>query len=223
MSRVRRAAAIAAACFASACGGLSRDDEAPRIRLFDDLGDHARPISTASPEAQRYFDQGLVLVYAFNHEAAVRSFSEAARRDPGCAICWWSVALALGPNINAAMGPDAAAEAWAAVLRARSLAAGASPLERELIEALAQRYSPDPDGADRAALDLAFANAMREVQRRTPTISTSRRSRPRRSSTSRRGATGSPRPSPSRRRARRSRCSRGSSPATRATPARTTT
>ncbi len=167
----RRAAAIAAACLASACGAPSRDAEPPLIRLFDDLGDHRRAISTASPAAQRYFDQGLALGYGFNHEAAERSFREAARRDPGCAICWWGVALALGPNINAPMGPEAAGLAWAAAQRALSLAAGASPVERDLIEALAQRYSPDadsPGSPDRAALDLGFANAMREVQRRYP-------------------------------------------------------
>ncbi len=165
---LRRAAWIAVALVCAACSGRSRDAEPPLIRLFDDLGDHHRGISTRSPEAQRYFDQGLELVYGFNHEAAGRSFREAARRDPECAICWWGVALALGPNINAPMGPDAAGEAWAAVERARGLAAGASPVERDLIEAVARRYSPSPDGGDRVALDHAFASAMREVARRHP-------------------------------------------------------
>jgi tetratricopeptide (TPR) repeat protein len=160
--------ALAGALLMVACGGPSREGEPPLIRLFDDLGDHHRPISTRSPEAQRYFDQGLILVYGFNHEAAGRSFREAARRDPTCAICWWGVALALGPNINAPMGPDAAREAWSAVGRARGLAAGASPVERELIEAVALRYAPDPERADRAALDQAYADAMLELQRRHP-------------------------------------------------------
>src|SRR5262245_20887963 len=92
---------IAIALVAAACGDSARDAEPPLIRLFDDLGDHRRVISTRSAEAQRYFDQGLTLVYGFNHEAAERSFREAARRDPECAICWWGVGLALGPNINA--------------------------------------------------------------------------------------------------------------------------
>jgi tetratricopeptide (TPR) repeat protein len=165
---IRIAAASAALLVASACGGASPDREPPLIRLFDDLGDHHRPISTRSSEAQRYFDQGLVLLYGFNHEAAVRSFQEAARREPGCAICWWGVAYSLGPNINAPMGPDAAREAWEAVERARALASAASPVERDLIEAVAQRYAPDPESADRAALDRAFATAMQEVQRRHP-------------------------------------------------------
>ncbi len=162
------ALAFVGSFLAAACGGVSKDSEPPLIRLFDDLGDHHRPISSSSPDAQRYFDQGLVLVYGFNHEAAVRSFREAARRDPSCAICWWGVAQALGPNINAPMGPDAAQEAWSAVGRARSLAAGASPVERELIEAVAVRYAADPERADRAALDQAYAEAMRELQRRHP-------------------------------------------------------
>lgn len=153
---------------AAACGGRSGEPEPPLIQLFDDLGDHQRPISSASPEAQRYFDQGLILVYGFNHEAAGRSFREAARRDPACGICWWGVALALGPNINAPMGPDAALEAWSAVGRARALANGASPLERELIEALAKRYAPDPQPTNRAPLDQAYADAMLELQRRHP-------------------------------------------------------
>jgi len=160
--------ALLGSLLVAACGGVSRDSEPPLIRLFDDLGDHQRPISSGSPEAQRYFDQGLVLAYGFNHEAAGRSFREAARRDPSCAICWWGVAFALGPNINAPMGPDATREAWSAVGRARELAAGASPVERGLIEAVAKRYAPDPERADRVALDQAYADAMREVQRRHP-------------------------------------------------------
>jgi tetratricopeptide (TPR) repeat protein len=160
--------ALAGALLMVACGGPSREGEPPLIRLFDDLGDHHRPISTRSPEAQRYFDQGLILVYGFNHEAAGRSFREAARRDPTCAICWWGVALALGPNINAPMGPDAAREAWSAVGRARGLAAGASPVEREVFVADALRYAPVPVRAGRAALDPAYADAMLELQRRHP-------------------------------------------------------
>jgi tetratricopeptide (TPR) repeat protein len=165
---IRRVAAASAALLVAGCGGGSPGGEPPLIRLFDDLGDHHRPISTRSSEAQRYFDQGLLLTYGFNHEAAGRSFREAARRDPGCAICWWGVAFSLGPNINAPMGPDAAREAWAAVGRARALESAASPVERDLIEAVARRYAPEPEAADRAALDRAFAEAMQEVQRRHP-------------------------------------------------------
>ena len=85
---------------------------------------------TATPEAQRWFDQGLRLTYAFNHDEAIRSFQEAARVDPGCAMCLWGVALALGPNINAPMSAEARTQAAAAVKQAGSRAAQANPDER---------------------------------------------------------------------------------------------
>ena len=75
-------------------------------KLLDELGDHQLPI-TATPEAQRWFDQGLALTYGFNHAAAVSAFEEGQRLDASCAMCLWGVAYALGPNINAPMGPDA--------------------------------------------------------------------------------------------------------------------
>ena len=69
-------------------------------QLFDDLGTLSRSVGTASPEAQRYFDQGLRLAYGFNHDEATRSFARAAELDPGCAACLWGVAWTLGPNYN---------------------------------------------------------------------------------------------------------------------------
>ena len=79
--------------------------EGPRAPLFNDLGSYHRPITTRSPLAQRYFDQGFILAYGFNHAEAERSFLEAARLDPDCAMCWWGAALVVGPNINSAMDP----------------------------------------------------------------------------------------------------------------------
>jgi tetratricopeptide (TPR) repeat protein len=140
--------------------------EARPPRLLD-LGDHHHAITTNSEQAQRYFDQGLVLTYGFNHEAAIDSFREAARLDPECAMCFWGVALAYGPNINAPMGPEASREALRAIRRARSLAAKVGEDERAYIEALATRYSEDP-AADRAALDHAYADAMRKLHHRDP-------------------------------------------------------
>jgi tetratricopeptide (TPR) repeat protein len=127
--------------------------------VFTGLGDHHHPISTANPQTQTLFDQGVNLMFGFNHAEAIRSFREAARLDPGCAMCWWGVAMALGPNINLPMPQDAVAPAWQALGRARALEADASVEERAWIEALAARYSPDPK-ADRKALDEAFAKAM---------------------------------------------------------------
>jgi tetratricopeptide (TPR) repeat protein len=135
--------------------------------LLDGLGDLHHPISTTDTLAQRYFDQGLRLAYAFNHGEAIRSFEEAARLDPSCAMCYWGKALALGPNINAPMDTAAAREAYAALRQARSLAARATDRERAYVDALAARYAAEPS-ADRAELDAAYAAAMREVARRAP-------------------------------------------------------
>ncbi len=135
--------------------------------LFSDLGDHHMAITTSEPLAQRYFDQGLILTYGFNHAEAVRSFREAQRLDPDCAACFWGEAYALGPNINRAMEPDDAPPAWQALQRAQAAAAGASPLERDLIGALAKRYAAEAP-EDRAPLDRAYADAMREVARMHP-------------------------------------------------------
>lgn len=133
--------------------------------LYDDLGTHHRTIVTNSALAQRYFDQGLVLAFAFNHDEAIRSFREAARIDPSCAMAWWGVALANGPHINnPALDPEHARVAWEALGKARALVHGANLLERALIEALGQRYSSDPK-AERGPLDRAYADAMRGVWR----------------------------------------------------------
>jgi len=139
----------------------------PGAPVFQGLGDHKHPISTKNPQTQAFFDQGVNLLFGFNHAEAIRSFREAARLDPDCAMCWWGVAEALGPNINLPMPPDAVAPAWAALQKARALAPKASPEERAWIEALAARYSADPK-ADRHALDEAFAKAMGELWRAYP-------------------------------------------------------
>lgn len=130
--------------------------------LLGNLGDHHHPITTGSELAQRYFNQGLMLAYGFNHELAIQSFKDALKLDPECAMCYWGIAYALGPNINAAMEDPAVPEAYAAVQQAQKLAVQASDVERAYIDALAQRYAAEPV-ADRAELDLAYANAMRQV------------------------------------------------------------
>jgi tetratricopeptide (TPR) repeat protein len=164
---------IALGLLAAACQGREKPTEASfhTPKLMDGLGGIHMPISTRSPEAQRYFDQGLALAYGFNHEAAIDAFLEAARLDPDCAICWWGVAFAYGPNINAPMGPDAAKQAWSAAQQAKKLAPKASPAERTWIEAIQVRYVADPEasaGPQRAALDRAFADAMRQVAAKHP-------------------------------------------------------
>lgn len=137
------------------------------VPLYDNLGKHHYRISTRKPQAQRYFDQGLRLYYAFNHQEAIRAFEEAARLDPKCAMCAWGIALALGPNINAPMEAEAARAAYAASRKALALAGHASAKEQALIRALATRYAEVP-AEDRASLDQAYAEALRDVVRRYP-------------------------------------------------------
>lgn len=135
--------------------------------LFDNLGHLHHPVTTRSALAQRYFNQGMVLLYGFNHAEAIRSFQAVARLDPDCAMAHWGIAYAYGPNINQPMGPEAVPLAWAALQEARRLRPHASPREQAYIDALATRYQPEP-GADRAPLDRAYAEAMREVARQFP-------------------------------------------------------
>ena len=136
--------------------------------VLDGLGGHHRKVSTTSPEAQRWFDQGLALAFAFNHDEAERSFNEAARLDPKCAMAHWGAALVNGPHINKpAMDPERSERAFAAWKRADSESAAATPVERALIAALGRRYAwPAP--ADRIPLDRAYADAMREVHKNFP-------------------------------------------------------
>ena len=134
--------------------------------LFNDLGEFSRPLD-AEGLAPKYFTQGLVLAYGFNHAEAHRSFKEASAQDPTCGICAWGEALVLGPNINKPMDPADAPVAWEAVQRAIARRDGASPVEAALIDALATRYA-ETAPADRSGLDLAYANAMREVAARFP-------------------------------------------------------
>jgi tetratricopeptide (TPR) repeat protein len=140
-------------------------------KLYDNLGDYHRAVSTKNVEAQMYFDQGLRLTYAFNHEEAQRSFEAAAARDPSCAICYWGAAMVLGPNYNQPAGADRSKKAVALLAKAKA-AANASPVERALIAALQKRYSDPPPAADdtkaQTALDEAYANAMRDVAKQYP-------------------------------------------------------
>ena len=135
--------------------------------LFDNLGHFNRKVTTSSAEAQRYFNQGMVLTYGFNHAEAGRSFKEAARLDPQCAACWWGAALVLGPNINLPMSDSDVPEAYASSRKALTLLDNESPVEHALINALAKRYA-ETATPDRSQLDLAYANAMREVAKQFP-------------------------------------------------------
>jgi len=132
------------------------------------LGGHTYKVTTSSVEAQRAFDRGLTLAYAFSHGAAEREFREAADLDPKLAMAWWGVALVNGPHINfPIVPPDKAKTAWEAWRRAKALAAGAGETEQALIDALGKRYA-DPQPEDRHPLDEAYAAAMRDVWKKHP-------------------------------------------------------
>jgi hypothetical protein len=132
------------------------------------LGPFTRPISSSVPQVQAYFDQGMQMKYAFAELDAARSFREAARRDPSCAICVWGEAWAWGSALNSPMSAFSAPHAYAAAQKARSLASTASPVERALIEAIAVRYADPFDPKTQRARDEAYAEAMRRVHERFP-------------------------------------------------------
>ena len=140
----------------------------PKAVLFEGLGTHGRKVTTDSAEAQRYFNQGLCFLFAFNHDEAIRSFQQAAELDPGCAMAWWGISFANGPHINnPAVPPERAKAAWEALVKAREAAPKASKTEQALVAALANRYAhPQPE--DRKPLDEAYAAAMREVWKAHP-------------------------------------------------------
>lgn len=154
--RAEMSAANPAAAFA--------DSEPP---LWDGLGAVSYKVTTTSERAQAYFNQGLRLAYAFNHEEAQRAFRMGQKLDPECAMCFWGEAYVLGPNINLPMQEPAVAPAFAAAQKAKALAGKASPRERALIDALAARYSSDPK-AERAPLDAAYAAGMAKAAKQFP-------------------------------------------------------
>ncbi len=150
---------------ATAKASAQPQDALVAVPLYADLGKLGFKIGTANRKAQAYFDQGLRLAFGFNHAEAQRAFQAAQKLDPGCAMCFWGEGWILGPNINVPMSPEANAPALAALKKAQSLAATAPPRDGEMIAALARRYSDDPK-AERAALDAAFADAMKAVAAR---------------------------------------------------------
>ncbi|HVG33037.1 MAG TPA: hypothetical protein VM911_08155 [Pyrinomonadaceae bacterium] len=159
--------ALIPAFFPTASSQMKMASEEKPVALLPGVGNIRHTVSTDNAEAQRFFDQGLNLIYAFNHEEAIRSFRRAAELDTKLAMAHWGIALALGPNINLDVDPEREKAAFEAVQKARSLAVNAPPEERALIEALAKRYSIEP-GADLKKLAVDYKNAMGDVVRRYP-------------------------------------------------------
>jgi tetratricopeptide (TPR) repeat protein len=182
-------AAVLAYLFAAAAGGFpvaafaqAHESHAPATpetlagwakgaQLFDGLGTFHRKITTRSPLAQKYFDQGMRFLWAFNHDEATRSFAKAAQIDPRCASCYWGVALTLGPNYNMPMMSSARGRVgWEALRKARSNARRATPIERALIAAVARRYRgmAEVDPSNSKPLLGAYVDAMRAVAAEYP-------------------------------------------------------
>ena len=141
------------------------DDPVP---LSTSLGPLTRRINTTSPEAQAFFDQGLQLLYSFTTQEAARSFRQAQRHDPNCAMCYFGEAWAWGPYLNGGMPPAAEARGFVAVQKAVQLKDRATPTERALIDAMALRYDQAPNPANRARLDTLYSNALERVYRANP-------------------------------------------------------
>jgi tetratricopeptide (TPR) repeat protein len=141
--------------------------------LFEGMGQYEMPITTQDADAQRYFNQGMVLAFAFNHAESIRSFRAAQILDPTCAMCFWGEALATGPNINVTskgkviMAPAERIAAYAALQRAIALQDNVTPREQGYINALANRYNGEVN-SDREPLDLAWADAMGELAAQYP-------------------------------------------------------
>lgn len=140
------------------------DNKAP---LFEGMDVVNYPISTKNPAAQKYFNQGLALSYGFNHAEAARSFYYATKLDPECAMCYWGFAYVLGPNYNAGMEPDNYRRAYKAIQQAIKLQDKATEKEKALINAMDKRCVAEPID-DRSQLDIAYSNAMKEVNSKFP-------------------------------------------------------
>ena len=141
--------------------------EGPIAGLLPGMGQYSYPVTADGALTQRFFDQGLVLTYGFNHLEAELSYREAARRDPNCAMAYWGVALVQGPNINLGMQPDVVPKAWEAIQKAVALKDKVTEKERGLIDALAARYQESATD-DRSAFDQAFADAMGKLHEKYP-------------------------------------------------------
>ena len=137
------------------------------VTIVTGLGDLHHPVSTKNPQAQQFFDQGLRLIYAFNHDEAARSFQHAAELDPKLAMAYWGVAEAVGPNYNDPADPDRYQKAHEAAQKAADLSAGASPSEQAYVAAMAKRFPADPKSDLKKAAEN-YHDAMRQVVSQFP-------------------------------------------------------
>ncbi|MEX0876193.1 MAG: hypothetical protein WD114_01930 [Phycisphaerales bacterium] len=163
-----RTLALAGILTLGACQSTTEPQPQRQARIYDGFGSYARPVTTQTDEAQRWFDQGMQLTYGFNHDEAIRSFQRAGEIDPSAAMPWWGVAYGHGININdPAMTEERSRKARAAIDKALERLDDESPVEHALVHALSERYQwPAPE--DRSHLDRAYADAMGEVYSQFP-------------------------------------------------------
>src|SRR5437016_4072702 len=145
----------------------AKTNPASSPKLLPGLGEVHHPVATKNSQAQQFFDQGLKLVYGFNHDEARKSFERAAELDPKLAMAWWGVSLTLGPNYNLPVDPEREKAGYDAAQRAVALKPNASESERAYIDAVAVRYSNDPR-ADLHQLDVTYKDAMSKLAARYP-------------------------------------------------------
>jgi len=146
-----------------ATGQTAGDDGARQVPLYGTLGLHTRTVSTVSDSAQAYFNQGMQFMYAFGTGAATRSFREAQRYDPGCAMCYYGEAWSLSPYLNGRMSLQAEREAYRAILAAGNVSPNATDVERGLIGAMSVRFAENPTAETRRELDSLYSNAMADM------------------------------------------------------------
>src|SRR5882762_10164035 len=154
-------------CMTSAAQEHASVPKTRAVTLVTGLGNLHHPVSTKNPQAQKFFDQGLRYIYAFNHDEAARSFQHAGELDPKLAMAFWGVAEAVGPNYNDPADPDRFKRAHDAVQKAVDLTSGASPSEQAYIQAMAKRFPADANSdLKKAAED--YHDAMRQVAADSP-------------------------------------------------------
>jgi tetratricopeptide (TPR) repeat protein len=154
-------------CLSAFAQDHSAHTQSKPATLMPGLGNAHHPVSTSNPEAQQFFDQGLRLIYDFNHDEAARSFQRAAELDPKLAIAYWGIAEAVGPNYNDPASEDRFKQAHEAIQKAVDLSANASPSEQAYIQAMAKRFPADPK-ADLKKAAEDYHDAMREVSKKYP-------------------------------------------------------
>ena len=166
--RIIPIACLAVCCLVASVPWIASDTETG-AQLFDGLGDYHRGFTTSSDTARQYLNQGMIWLQAFNYDEAERSFREAARSDPDCAMAWWGVAYASAPSYNhSKMTEERAATCWQAIQNAQSRIDNTDSVERALIEALSKRFEMPYPLEDDAHLDQAYADAMGEIWKRFP-------------------------------------------------------